>query len=119
MSPFKIEVREAAKGVVVVGLAGRLNAASAPDVKERLKGLGRAEPHNLVLDLKELSFIDSSGLAALVAGFKAATEAGGTLKLAHIGPQVAEVLSLTRLDRVFEIFPGTETAVRSFSAKEE
>jgi anti-sigma B factor antagonist len=114
MIPFKIALRETVGGVAVVSLAGRLNAVSAPEIKEWLKALVKNESHNLILDLSELAFIDSSGLAALVAGFKAATEAGGTLKLVHLIPQVAQVFSITRLDRVFETFSGTEAAVRSF-----
>jgi anti-sigma B factor antagonist len=115
MIPFKIEIRETAKGICVVGLSGRLNAASAPETKDRLKALAKTESHNLVLDLAELSFVDSSGLAAFVAGYKAAAEAGGSLKLASLGAQVAEVFALTRLDRVFEVFPDAKTAVESFA----
>lgn len=115
MIPFKIEIREIANGMCVIALSGRLNAASAPEAKDRLKALAKNESHNLVLDLAELSFVDSSGLSAFVAGYKAATEAGGSLKLACLGAQVAEVFALTRLDRVFEVFPDAKSAVESFA----
>jgi anti-sigma B factor antagonist len=115
MIPFKIELRNAGTGVGIAGLSGRLNAASAPEAKDRLKALVRETSGKLVLDLKDLIFIDSSGLSALVSGYKAAIEAGGNLKLACLSAQVAQVFSLTHLDRVFETFPDTESAVSAFS----
>jgi anti-sigma B factor antagonist len=117
MIPFKIEQREGAGSIMVAALAGRLNAVSAPEAKERLKTIVGAASHNLVLDLSELAFIDSSGLAALVAGYKAAVEAGGSLKLASLIPAVAHVFNLTHLDRVFEIFANVEDALGSFPAR--
>jgi len=115
MIPFQIETSETGDGIVVVRLAGRLNAVSSPEAKERLKHLAAEASSSLVLDLSDLSFIDSSGLSALVAGYKAAAEAGGSLKLARMMPQVSEVFSLTHLDRVFETYPDLETALSSFS----
>ena len=114
MIPFKIEMGEAVGGIAVVALSGRLNAVSAPSAKDRLKAVLREVSRDLVLDLAELAFIDSSGLAALVAAYKASVEAGGNLKLARVPPQVAQVFSLTRLDRVFDIFPDLGTALKSF-----
>jgi anti-sigma B factor antagonist len=114
MIPFTIKVDEPRKGVGVASLSGRLNALSAPAAKERLKALAQETSGRLVLDLGDLAFLDSSGLAALVSGYKAAIEVGGSLKLASLVPQVAQIFALTRLDRVFEIYPDVETAVSSF-----
>ena len=114
MIPFKIETQKNENGIAVVHLAGRLNAVSSPETKECLKRLAGEAPNNLVIDLAGLSFIDSSGLSALVAGYKAAVEAGGSLKLASLTPQVSQVLALTHLDRVFETFRELEDALASF-----
>jgi anti-sigma B factor antagonist len=114
MIPFKIEVGETVGGIALVSLSGRLNAVSAPEAKDRLKALLREVSRDLIIDLAELTFIDSSGLAALVAAYKASVEVGGNLKLARVVPQVAQVFSLTRLDRVFEIFPDVAMARKSF-----
>ena len=118
MIPFRMEVDTvgAAAKATVVRVAGRLNAASSPEAKARLKELAGQGSKHLLLDLSELSFIDSSGLSALVAGYKAAVEAGGSLKLACLVPQVREVFSLTHLDRVFETFPDLAAALSSFPA---
>jgi len=116
MIPFRIEVeaQDEDRKVTVARMAGRLNAASSSEAKARLKGLTGEGAKHLLLDLSELSFIDSSGLSALVAGYKAAVEAGGSLKLACLVPQVREVFALTHLDRVFETYPDVAAALASF-----
>jgi len=116
MIPFRIEVEaeDPGRAATVVRMAGRLNAASSPEAKARLKGLAGGGAKHLLVDLSELSFIDSSGLSALVAGYKAAVEAGGNLKLACLDPQVREVFALTHLDRVFETYPDMAAALASF-----
>jgi len=85
---------------------GRLDAITAPQIKSRLKDLVAAGHRQLVVDLVNVSFIDSSGLSALVSGFKAAREVGGTLKLAGLNEQTRIAFQLSRLDRVFEFYPG-------------
>lgn len=95
----------------VVTLSGRVNAVTAPDLKAQLKRLAKGGHIQLVIDLTDVPFIDSSGLAALVSGFKAAREAGGTIKLAGLNEQTRTVLTLTMLDRVFELYPDAEAAL--------
>jgi anti-sigma B factor antagonist len=90
---------------IVLGVHGRLDAATAPELKTTLKRLVTEGHHRLVVDLTEVSFIDSSGLSALVSGLKATREAGGTLKLAGLNEQTRTAFRLTLLDRVFEIYP--------------
>ena len=65
-------------------------------IDETVQG-GRAR---IVVDLASCEFIDSSGLGALIAGLKTARQAGGDLRIAGVGPQIATVLRLTNLDRV-------------------
>jgi anti-sigma B factor antagonist len=65
-------------------------------IDETVQG-GRAR---IVVDLGSCEFIDSSGLGALIAGLKTARQAGGDLRIAGVGPQIATVLRLTNLDRV-------------------
>lgn len=58
----------------------------------------------ILVDFKEVSFLDSSGLGALVVAFKAARAAGGKLCLCSISPQVKMLFELTSMDRIFEVF---------------
>lgn len=95
-------------GLVLV-LRGRLDAVTAPQLKSKLKGLVADGHDQLVVDLTEVPFIDSSGLSALVSGLRAAREAGGTLKLIGLNEQTRTAFRLTQLDRVFEIFPDRDS----------
>jgi anti-sigma B factor antagonist len=89
----------------------RLDAHNSGELKVVMQRL--FEDGNLILlvDLKNVRFIDSSGLGALVSGFKNATVKQGVLKLSSLQPQVKSMFELTRLHRVFEIFPTTEDAL--------
>lgn len=66
---------------------------------------------NLVVDLAKVRFIDSSGLGALLSGYKNATIKHGSLALSGLQPQVQSMFELTRLHRVFEIYPGIDEAL--------
>jgi len=70
---------------------------------------------NLVIDLQGVKFVDSSGLGAMVSGFKNASSRNGSLKLSGLQLQVKSMFELTRLHRVFEIFPDVDEALASFS----
>jgi anti-sigma B factor antagonist len=94
---------------------GRLDAFSAQEVKAELEELVQAGHVELIVCLREVPFIDSSGLAALVSGLKATRQAGGTLKLAHLCDQARTVFRLTLLERVFEIYADAEEALASFA----
>jgi anti-sigma B factor antagonist len=98
-----VSAEQVTKSVVVLTLTGRLDAASQLEVKTAFKEQVRKGGSTLLVDLSATSFIDSSGLAALVSGYKLAREAGGTLKLAGMNEQVRSVFSITRLERVFDI----------------
>jgi len=95
---------------------GRLDAVTAPDLKERLKQLAAGGHVHLVLDMTTVSFVDSAGLAALVSGLKVTREAGGTIKLAGLGRQARTAFEVTLLDRVFEFYPDADAALRTLPA---
>jgi anti-sigma B factor antagonist len=114
MIPLTIDFTKNGGGPQVAIISGRLNAASAPEAKERVKAIVNESSGLLVVDLSGLDFIDSSGLTVLVSAYKAAAEAGGSLKLSAPSPQVSQVLALTHLDRVFEIYPSREAAAEAF-----
>ncbi len=98
---------------VLITCAGRLNAASAPGLKARMHELVGHGHVELLCDLSAVTFLDSSGLAALVSGLKSTREAGGWIKLAGLNLQVRNIFSLTRLDHVFELYPDMEAALAS------
>jgi anti-sigma B factor antagonist len=69
---------------------------------------------NLLVDLRRVHFLDSSGLGALVRALTNSQKEGGQTKLLGAGPQVKKLLEMTKLDSVFENFTDMETAVSSF-----
>jgi anti-sigma B factor antagonist len=95
---------------IVLTVVGRLNATSAPSLKSRLKQLVDGNKTEIILELANVSFIDSSGLAALVSGLKQTRERGGWLKLAGVNEQVSSIFKMTMLDRVFELYPNVDDA---------
>jgi anti-sigma B factor antagonist len=69
---------------------------------------------NLLVDMRRVSFLDSSGLGALVRAMTNSQKEGGQTKLLGAGPQVKKLLEMTKLDSVLENFTDMETAVSSF-----
>ncbi len=92
----------------------RMDAHNSGDLKEQMLQLFDEGKCNLVIDLGKVRFIDSSGLGALVSGFKNASAREGSLKLCCLQPQVRSMFELTRLHRVFEIFTNADEALKSF-----
>ena len=70
--------------------------------------------HNVIVNLSESEFVDSSFLGALVAGLKKATMKGGDLKIVGLQPPVRAMFELTRLFRIFDIFDNLEDALNSY-----
>jgi anti-sigma B factor antagonist len=79
---------------------GRLNMVAAPAFKNLVEATVASGQTRIIVDLGEVTFIDSSGLGALISGLKATRQAGGDLRIADVPEQVMTVLRLTNLDRV-------------------
>jgi anti-anti-sigma factor len=98
-------------GAAVVRLIGRLDLTSAAAVKQQLTR-SIAEGHRVVVvDLDGVTFIDSSGLGALISGLKAARFQKRELRIARPGEQARVVLELTALDRILPPYPTLEEAL--------
>ena len=92
----------------------RLDAHNSDDLKTEMNRFFDSGAKNLIIDLREVRFIDSSGLGALVSGFKNASTRQGSLKLSGLQTQVRSMFELTRLHRVFDIYPNTDEALNSY-----
>ena len=112
---MKITVHQVKEKVMVVRLEDRLDAHTAPILKEKIAALVGDGVALLIVNLAKVDFIDSSGLAALVSGMKRTRLQGGNLKLVAVQSVAMRVFELTLLDRVFEFYPDEEAAVASFS----
>jgi len=98
-------------GVVVVRPRGRLDMVAAPRLRALIDATVADGQASFVIDFAETAFIDSTGLGAVIAGLKAARQAGGDLKIAGVTGQVEVVLQLTNLNRVFRMYPTVEEAL--------
>lgn len=102
--------------VTVLVLTGRVTLGEESNhlrttIKEML-GKGKTR---LVLDLAEVSYIDSAGLGTLVAGYTTARNLGATMKLANLTKKFREQLHITKLVTVFEVYDSVGEAVKSFA----
>jgi anti-sigma B factor antagonist len=102
-------------GVGVVELSGRIVLGEESNaMREQIKGMLAAGQKKIVLNLADVSYIDSAGLGALVAAHHSARTQGASLKLAHLGQKFQETLQVTKLLTVFEVHDNETAAVRSF-----
>ena len=91
--------------------AVELEGEASRRFREKIRRVVDEGRKNVVMDLGGVTFIDSSGLGALVSTLKALREAGGNLRLANVPARVRSVLEVTRLERVFESFDTVEEAL--------
>jgi anti-sigma B factor antagonist len=89
----------------------RVDAHNAAALKDRLLKALEEDGHALVIDLSQVQFIDSSGLGALLSGYKNANLRASGFALVGLQPLVESMFELTRLHRVFEIYPSIEEAL--------
>ena len=100
-------------GVTVAKLcATRLDASHAVRFKEGLREISEAGAGHIVLDMTDVAFMDSSGLGAVVTVMKQMGRSK-TLELASLSSAVAKVFTLTRMDKVFAIYPSVEAALNT------
>ncbi len=100
---------------VVSVLDTRIDAAVALAFKDAMRSTTEGGPDTVVLDLRKVDFIDSSGLGALVATLKHLSPAR-KLILAGLSPAVEKVFKLTRMDTVFNVFSSLDEALTSTRA---
>jgi anti-sigma B factor antagonist len=109
-----LKIEEKDDVVLMLVKEERLDAHNSGELKNQMLSLFEEGKNHIVIDLQDVRFIDSSGLGALVSGFKNASARNGNLKLCGLQPQVKSMFELTRLHRVFEIFSGIDEALASF-----
>ncbi|WP_017315205.1 STAS domain-containing protein [Mastigocladopsis repens] len=96
--------------VKVVQLKGVLDATQSPEFREKINEIIHKENSVkiVLIDFKDVTFMDSSGLGALVLAFKALQDADRKLVVCSINEQVRILFEITGMDKVFEIFPNQE-----------
>ena len=102
--------------VTVIDAAGRITLGEgASSLRDAIRDLSTKGNKKILLNLSEVNYIDSSGIGEMVSGFTSVTNAGGQLKLLGLSKRVKDLLQITKLYTVFEVFDDEAAAVRSFS----
>ena len=107
-----MEIREeGTRGVRVVGVCGRLDTTTSPDLDRRLQAVTDAGERRLVVDLGGVEYISSAGLRVLLLTVKRVRAGGGDLVLCALGPAVRQVFELAGFLSIFPIEASREAAV--------
>lgn len=102
--------------ITVIDAAGRITLGEgASAFRDMIRDLSAKGNKKLLLNLSEVSYIDSSGIGELVSGFTTVTNHGGVLKLVGLNKRVKDLLQITKLYTVFEAHEDEAEAIRSFS----
>jgi anti-sigma B factor antagonist len=113
MAHLEIESRDR-EGVKILDLSGKLTVGGASDLREKVSAETAAGSLQQLLNLKDVEYIDSTGLGTMVICFMAVQKAGGTLKLVNLNRRNLELVLLTKLSTVFQIFNEEQEAINSF-----
>jgi anti-sigma B factor antagonist len=97
-------------GVPVLNVRGEIDVSTSPNFQEALAELISRPPRLWIVNMADVSFIDSTGLGVLVGAVRDMRAAGGDLRLVVTQPQILKLLELTGLDKVFEIVSDAVTA---------
>jgi len=111
---LKIGVRTLHDGIVVADCSGRIVfGEETAELRDRIRAL-ISKDSRIVLNLADVTYIDSGGLGTLVSLFITARNSGGAVKLARLTQRVGDLLQITKLLTVFEVYDSEEEAVQSF-----
>jgi anti-sigma B factor antagonist len=102
-------------GVTILELKGTITLGSGDvNMRDKIKELLTQDHKKIIIDLGEVSFMDSTGLGELVAAYTTARHQQATLKLAQLTKKIKDLLSITQLAAVFETYETLDEAIASF-----
>jgi anti-sigma B factor antagonist len=114
MKDFRID-REARGDVQLVRLTGSLDMYSFPRLETQLSTLFQQGQYRVVLDCRDLDYIGSAGLGALIGFAKQAREHGGDVKLLNVPERIYKIIELLGFTKVLQVHGAEEAAVDSFA----
>ncbi len=102
--------------VSVIDVAGRITLGEgSAALRETLREMVAKNQNKILLNLADVTYIDSSGIGELVSGYTTVTNTGGQLKLLNLNKRVKDLLQITKLYTVFEVKEDEADAIRSFT----
>jgi anti-sigma B factor antagonist len=112
-------LRHEKEGISILDLKGRLVVGDCNLLREKVNEEVAAGHSQIILNLKDVDYIDSTGLGIMVICFTSLQKTGGKVKLANLNRRNIELLLLTKLSTVFELFGDEQSAVNSFFPERE
>lgn len=118
MQPFELESILAGsasyrRDCAVLRITGEIDVYTAPELRERVVHLIDNGTRHLIIDLSQVTFLDSTGLGALVGSLKRLRTHGGSLKLVTSTERVMEIFRITGLNRAFALYPSVDDAMNA------
>ena len=101
-------------GISIFNVVGDIDINSAPEIKKRFDKDITRDKNMVLINLKEVDYVDSSGLATLVEVLKNVRACDGKLKLASLSMKFKELFEITKLDKLFDINDNVEEALKTF-----
>jgi anti-sigma B factor antagonist len=115
---LKINIRETADATIL-DLSGRITIGEGlADLRDSIREALAGDKKNIVLNLADVGYIDSSGLGQLIGSYAAVTSRGGQMKLLNLQKRVNELMQITKLLTVFETYTSETAALKSFAARQ-
>lgn len=110
-----IDIKTKNKGnVAIVEIEGEVDLYSSPNLRNVLLDLTKAKNNAILVNLLNVKYMDSSGVATLVEALQQVGKYGGKLKIANLRNSVKDVFELSRLDKVFDIYDSVDDAAEAF-----
>ncbi|MBN1899434.1 MAG: STAS domain-containing protein [Spirochaetes bacterium] len=112
---MEIKVREV-DGITIFNIEGEIDLYNAPTLKDEIKKKIEEQKYNIIINLEKVSYIDSSGIGALISSLSNLKKYQGGLKITNVTGSVRKVFELTKLTSFFEIYEQDDQAIASFSS---
>ncbi len=100
--------------VVICVPEGEVNISNSPELRKRFDELINKSEKKVLVDFSAISYIDSSGLATLIELYQRLKKIGGRMRFCSMEEKVRNTFEITKLNKLFEIFPGRQEALRDF-----
>ena len=102
------------EGILILAADGRITAQEAGTLRQAIDAALERQQTQIVLDLEKTDYVDSTGLGAMVISYNNLKKAGGSLRLLKLNRRNVELLALTKLHTIFDVFSEEQDAVNSF-----
>ncbi|MBV6494357.1 MAG: Anti-sigma-B factor antagonist [Turneriella sp.] len=101
-------------GITILDIQGEIDLYNAPEIKDIIQKLIESQKYNVIINLEKVSYIDSSGIGALISSLSNLKKYQGGLKIINVYASVKKVFELTKLTSFFEIYESEAEALSKF-----